>query len=87
MYDYLIGQFVERMTDDDIDRFAKQNGITLTKEEICIFSTYIKRDWRTLVHGNPRKIFDEVESKLEPATYQKMIELYRYFKEKYQNYL
>ena len=87
MYDYLIRSYVERMTEDDIDSFAKKNGLTLSQEEIAVIKSYIKKDWRTIVYGNPRAIFDEAKEKLNPLTYQKILELYCYFKEKYKNYL
>lgn len=87
MYDYFIKQYVEKINESDIQKFASQNGIVLTKEEIDVFLFYIKKDWRTIIYGNPTKIFAEVKDQLNPLTYQKMIELYTFFKEKYQNYL
>ena len=87
MYDYFIKQYVEKINENDIKKFASQNGIILTKEEVDVFLFHIKKDWRTIIYGNPTKIFEEVKDRLNPLTYQKMIELYTFFKEKYQNYL
>ncbi len=87
MMDYLIQNYVEKMTIKEINEFALQNGVSLSEKEASLILFYIQKDWRTIIHGNPRKIFDELEKELEPFTYQKMISLYYYFKEKYQNYL
>lgn len=87
MYDYLIKQYIDKINENDIIRFACSNGITLKKEEVEIIQFHIKKNWKTLIHGNPEPIFQEVKTKLEPETYKKMIELYYFFKEKYQNYL
>ncbi len=87
MYDFLIQKYVERMTLEDVDKFALQNGVELKEEECRLITSTIKKDYRTIIFGNPRKIFDALEKELEPLTYKKMIQLYSYFKEKYQNYL
>lgn len=87
MYYYLIQKHVEKLTKEEIEAFAIQHGITLKEEETEVFLFYIKRNWKTILYGNPKRIFEEVKPKLEPKTYQKMIELYQFFKEKYQNYL
>ena len=87
MYDYFIKQYVEKINEKNITKFASQNGVILTNEEVQLFLFYIKKDWRTIIYGDPSNIFEEVKHKLNPLTYQKMTELYTFFKEKYQNYL
>ena len=87
MIEKLIQQYINRMTDQDIDTFAKSYGITLKEEEIKLIYEYIKKDWRTIVYGNPRPILDELKKKLEPVVYNKMETLYIEFKQKYEHYL
>ena len=87
MVDKLISQYVSRMTVDDVFSFASSYGFSLSKKEADLIFDTIKKDWRTIVYGNPRGILDELKISLDPFTYQKMEELYIHFKNKYQNYL
>lgn len=87
MIDILIKQYINRMTFNDIDSFAKENGILLKTEELELIYGYIKRDWRTIVYGNPRSILDDLKIKLDTFTYKKIEELYIHFKDKYSDYL
>lgn len=75
------------MTHQDIDEFAKQYGLVLKTNEIEIIYQCIKNNWRTLIYGNPRGILNDLKSELEPLTYNKLEQLYIYFKEKLKNYL
>ncbi len=87
MMERLIGEYVSRMSLNDIKNFAKENGISLKNDEATLIFNYIKNDWHTLVYGNARSILDEVKSKLDYNSYLKIENLYIYFKNKYQNYL
>lgn len=87
MTEILIKQYINRMTFNDIDVFARQYGLVLKNKEIEIIYTYIKGDWRTFLYGNPRGILNDLKSQLEPLTYNKIEQLYVHFKEKFQNYL
>ena len=76
MYDFLIQEYVNRLTMKDIDNFAKKEGISITENENKIIYEYIKTYWRTLLHGNPREILDELKTKLNINTYNKIEQLY-----------
>ena len=87
MIEKLIGEYVNRMTLNDVKNFAKENSINLKNKEAELIFQYIKNDWHTLVYGNPRPILDEIKNKMDLDTYHKAEKLYIHFKEKYQNYL
>jgi hypothetical protein len=76
MKDLLIQEYINRLTLDDINAFAKQEGITVNEEEKKIIYSYLKEHWRTILYGNPRGIFDELKNKLNPDTYNKVEQLY-----------
>lgn len=86
MKEKLIGEYVNRMTIDDVSSFAIQNGVTLSSEELNIVYNYAKKEWRTIVFGNPREILDDLKLKINPVSYQKIEALYVYFKNKYSNF-
>ena len=82
MHLYLVGEYVKRMTKDDIINFALKQGIELKKNEVDILYETIKKDYKTIVFGNARGILDELKLKLEPNAYQKIELLYMTFKDK-----
>jgi len=87
MIEKLIIQYIDRMTLNDIDEFARKNGIVLSKDEIDLVYYHIKTNWRTIVYGNPKPILNDLKSKVDDLTYQKIENLYVHFKNKYSTYL
>ena len=82
MKDFLIKEYINRITYDDIKEFALKEGITLDKEEINIIYQYIKKYYKTFIYGNPRGLLDEIKEQVKPLTYQKIEHLYTYYKDK-----
>lgn len=87
MYQFFIKKYIENITKNDILVFAHNQNINLTNEEVDLFYVNIKEHWELILYQNPNNLFESLKTKLQPDTYQKMIELYHYFKEKYKNYL
>lgn len=85
--EFLIKNYISKLTLNDINTFAIKNGIELNEEELKIIEKYIRNDWRTIIYGNPRPILNELKEKLNQIEYQKIENLYVEFKEKYKNYL
>jgi len=87
MNEFLIKNYISKLTLDDIDTFAKKNGIELKETELKLIEKHIRNDWRTIIYGNPRKILDNLKENLNNIEYQKIENLYIKFKNKYKNYL
>lgn len=87
MLNKLIEQYINRMNTDDIVLFAEKNGIELNDDETELIYYHIKNNWKTIIYGNPRAIFDDLKSKVCNITYEKITNLYINFREKYKNYL
>ena len=87
MQEFLIKNYISRLTLKDIDEFAKKHGIELNDQELKLIEQHIRKDWRTIIYGNPRPILDNLKNKLKNNEYQKIENLYIEFKEKYKNYL
>jgi len=81
MQEFLIKQYILRMTEKDIEDFAFKQGITLKKHETELIYNHIKKNHLTLLHGNPKPILDDIKNKVEPLTYNKIEELYVKFKD------
>lgn len=82
MKEFLIKEYINRITYNDIKEFALKEGITLEKEEINIIYQYIKKYYKTFIYGNPRGLLDEIKTQVKPLTYQKIEHLYTYYKNK-----
>lgn len=80
MNNFLISEYVKRITKDDINKFALKQGVSLTKDELDIIYNYVKKDYKTVIYGNPRVILDELKTKVRPLTYNKIENLYEQFK-------
>lgn len=87
MQEFLIKNYISRLTLKDIDEFAKKHGIELNEQELKLIEQHIRKDWRTIIYGNPRPILDNLKNKLKNNEYQKIENLYIEFKNKYKNYL
>lgn len=80
MNNFLISEYVKRITKDDINKFSLKQGVNLTKDELDIIYNYVKKDYKTVIYGNPRVILDELKTKVRPLTYNKIENLYEQFK-------
>ena len=87
MQEFLIKNYISRLTINEIDEFAKKHGIELKENELILIKQIIQKDWRTIIYGNPKPILDNIKTKLSNLQYQKIENLYIEFKQKYENYL
>ena len=79
---YLIEDYIKRLTPSDIERFALKQGIILDQDELTIVYNYIKKEYKTLIYGNPKNILLDIKTKVKPLTYTKIENLYLKFKDK-----
>lgn len=79
---YLISEYINRLRKSDIERFALKQGITLDKEEVDIFYSYIKANYKKMLYDNTIDTLEDIRSKVSPNTYSKVEGLYLMFKDK-----
>jgi len=83
----LIGQYVNKLTIDNINDFALKNNINLNEKELNILLDVAKNHYQDLLNGNDEKIKEYLKSNLTNENHEKIINLYNQYKEKYQGYL
>lgn len=81
MMEKMISSYVNKLTKNDIIKFADKNNITLTNDEIDIIFNTIKKDWQDLLH-NPNKVFNNIKSKVSLNTYNNIIYFYDLYSKK-----
>ena len=87
MIQKLINEYVNRLTIEDINTFALNNGIELNDKELDLIYNHIKMNWKTIIYGNPKPILDDIKNNTSLLTYQKIENLYTKFYDKYKIYL
>lgn len=87
MISRLIEKNIKSLTKEDIINYSKNENIILNSNEIDIIYNTIKNDYKTLLYADSRPIFDNLKSRINPTAYQKIYELYNFYKDKYKNYL
>ena len=83
----LIDSYVYNMKKSDVYDFALKNGINLGEEELIYIYNVIKKEYQTIIYGNPDFIFADMKSKFSLETVTKAENLYLDFKMRYGNYL
>ena len=86
MYEKLIKEYVLKLTEEDIEKYAKKKGITITDEEIKTIYMYIKNYWKEFLKGNPNELFLELKEKLSKDVYEEVLNLYNEYKNKIKNF-
>ena len=83
----------EMLKISDIFNKLKESNAIITSyiiensNEIDIIYNIIKNDYKVLLYGDSKPIFDNLKSRINPTSYQKIYELYNFYKNKYKNYL
>ncbi len=79
---FLIKKYIQKITKQDINTFAKNQGITLEEQETDIIDYYIKNKYKEFFSGNDLTILSEIKQQVKPTTYSKIEELYHTYKNK-----
>lgn len=77
---FIINEYIKKITQEDIKKFAIKNKIELTEKEIDIIYQYIKTRYKEFINGNSLKILEEIKKEVSPNTYNKIISLYNQYK-------
>ena len=78
----LIEDYVRRLTKDDIVRFSLKQDITLNNEEVSFIYDYIKKEYKTIIFGNPKDVLSDIKDEVKANTYNKIVNLYMQYKDK-----
>ncbi len=80
--EYLIKEYVRKLTEEDIEKYALSKGIKINDEEIKVIFMYIKNYWKEFYKGDPKDLFLELEEKLNKETYNEIVKIYNKYKNK-----
>ncbi len=83
MKEYLIREYINKLTIDDILNYAHKNNLTINENDAIILYNYAKKYYKDFINGNPKDILKEIKSKINPETYKQAYKLYIENKMKY----
>lgn len=82
MYFNIIKKYVNVIKKNDIIEFARKQNVKLNEIELDTIYNTIKTRWEEL-YTDGIKVINECKNKLTNTTYNKLIELYNEYKNKY----
>lgn len=87
MNQYFIKKYIDKLTIDDILRFAESQGAKLSHQECDYLLQVTRTHYQELLYGNPEPIFEQAKQHLSQQNYKIAQELYAFYKQKYQSFL
>lgn len=82
MYEILIKEYIEKLTEEDIKKYAKSYNVDINDEEAKVLYLYAKNYWREFYKGEPKELLEELKEKLRPNTYAILYKFYKDAKSK-----
>lgn len=83
----LIENKINNLTLDDLKILSNNKNINLNNQELNYLYNKIKSNWYAFLYINPEPILYDIKNNINPNSYNKLLDLYYYYKNKYQNYL
>ena len=82
MYEIIIRDYVNKLTEEDILNFCKNKEIRINDEEAKILYLYAKNYWKEFYKGNPKDLILELKEKINENAFNKLYNLYIDLKKK-----
>ncbi len=83
--EYLIKEYIKKLTVDDIKNFANKKNINISNSEALILFTFAKEHYQEFIDGKDNLLIKELKNKLSSNTFKEAYKLYLEYKIKYLN--
>ena len=83
----LVKGYVNNLTINNINDFGLKNNIKLEKKELNFLLELVKKDYQNIIDGNITDILVSLKENLSNENYDKVVNLYNEYREKYSPYL
>lgn len=87
MFSKIINNYVSNLTKQDIIDYSIKENIELNNDEIDLIYKTIKSNYKDLLYGDSNIIFNNIKSRINPTSYNKLKSLFITYKNKYKKYL
>ena len=82
----LIKNYLSKLSIDNLKEFALKNNISLTESELKFLLTLAKENFDDILI-NEDKYLNMIKNNINPSEFEKVKELFLYYKNKYKGYL
>lgn len=82
MYEIIIRDYVNKLTEEDIMNFCNKKEIIVNDDEVKVLYLYAKNYWKEFYKGNPSEIILELKEKINENAFNKLYDLYIDIKKK-----
>ena len=82
----LIKNYIDLLTIEKVKDFSIKNNINLTDSELKYLLNLVKNNFEDILK-NEDKYLKEIKNKINPLEFEKIKDLYLYYKNRYTNYL
>lgn len=82
----LIKNYIDKLTIENLKDFALKNNIQLNDSELKYILNITKNHWEDMLN-NEEKYLNMVKNNVNPNEFQKIKELFLYYKNRYKGYL
>lgn len=83
MYEYIVGEYLKKLSVNDIMDYAKKNNYDISECDAIILHSYAKRYYKEFLSGNPDYLLKEIKAKISPETFKIAYKMYIEAKMKY----
>ena len=77
---YLVKEYISKITEDDIEKYALKEGINLLDNEKKFIYDFIKQNWELFLNHEENNLFNEIKKNVRPEVYNYIIDLYEKYK-------
>lgn len=81
MYKYIIMEYINKLTKEDIINYANKIEIPLSNKEVDIIYYYIKNEYERILNKD-KHLLDEAKEELNPKAYKYLEEMYYKYEKK-----
>lgn len=83
----LIERFMNKLTKEQVDDFARKNNVELSAEELDFTFLFVKKNWQAILSNPDALNLERYKEKFSEENYKKIEELIKFYVLKYKNYL
>ena len=87
MIQKLIKNKINNLTLADLKILCNNKNINLNSQELNYLYNILKKDWYSFLYNDPTSILSDIKDNINDNSYNKLLDLYYYYKDRYKNYL
>ncbi len=83
----IIERYMNKITKNDVDNFARKNNIFLSEEELEFTYIFVKKNWQTII-ANPATLnLDRYKNQFTEENLEKIKKLFKEYSTRYKSFL